>query len=134
MDAYFIYNNLKVNTLMPGDAPLPGFNLLTYDQESWTTGTLWNLGEDAGFSHIGHHKVKGQLWTVERKADIEALESFSGVSSGLMEPVQIEVKIEAWNGEITETLQAVTFRLKELDPSYQVVTGGNWWIKRDGQL
>lgn len=126
--AYFIYNNLKVNTLLPGDSPFPGFELLTFDNESWTFGTLWNLGWDAGYSYLGKHQVKGQVWYVQNKDSISELEKYAGVKSGLMEPINVEVKIEALDGTIQDTVQAVTFRLKELKPEYKIVDSGFWWI------
>ena len=65
MRAYFIFNNLKVNTFALYDSPFPGFELLTWDHETFVDGTLWDIGDDAGYTPIGITKVYGQIWLAQ---------------------------------------------------------------------
>ena len=129
-NCYFIYNNLKVSPFLLQDSPLPGFRVLTWEHESWTNGTLWDLGKDAGFSIIGKDKVYGQLWVAEDLNRIEDINSFFGVKSGLTIPTEIDVSILIDN-LITESIPAITFALESIKPTYKIVSDGKWLIRRN---
>ena len=130
MRTYFIYNNLKVSPFIFGDAPIPGFELLTWDNESSIFGTLWDIGIDAGVTKIGKGLVYGQLWLAEDTNKIETLEEYMGVKSGLREPSPVDVQIQTKDGEIQEVIKAITFHLTKIRDYYKIVEDGKWQIKR----
>ena len=78
MKAFFIFNNLKVNTFLLQDSPFPGFDVLTWEHQSFIDGTLWDIGNDAGYTPIGITKVHGQIWTTDNTNQIDELEYFIG--------------------------------------------------------
>lgn len=126
INCYFIYNNLKINPFILGDAPMPGFELLSWDVDSYTDGTLWELPfNDAGFTKIGIDKVHGQVWKLVDPKEEPFLRECFGVYKGLMSPVEIPVTIEIDKADI-ETLPAITFALNEIKPSYKLVRDGRW--------
>ena len=126
MELYFIYNNLKVSPFLPYDTPLPGFNLLTYDNESWTYGTLWDCGVDSGLTVIGNGEVYGQLWVAENLSMVKELEYLYGVHKGITKPTKVPVNIQFE----PEVVKATTFTLEKIIPSYTIVQDGKWLIKR----
>lgn len=128
MSAYFIFNNLKVNTFSLYDSPFPGFELLTWDHESFVDGTLWDIGDDAGYTPIGITKVYGQLWLAQDLNQISELEYFLGVHSGLTEPIKTKCSIIA--NDIAERLDVIIYRLRRIDMNYTIVHDGKWMIKR----
>jgi len=130
MSLYFIYNNLKVNSFVLHDTPYPGFELLTWDMESWTFGTLWDLGDDAGYSRIGKSDVKGQVWICKNKEKENELNKFFGVEIGLTEPVEINVNIKTNDNIVVEEVKAKTFALTKIQKEYTIVNDGYWMIKR----
>lgn len=113
-----------------GDAPIPGFDLLTWDHESSVPGTLWDLGHDAGLTKIGRGVVYGQLWVANNIDKICLLEEYMGVYSGLTEPTPVEVKVATNDGEIQEIVKAITFHLTNIQECYKIVEDGKWQIKR----
>lgn len=128
-NCYFIFNNLKVSPFLLSDAPFPGFELLTHDNESWTFGTLWDIGLDAGYTKIGLGKVFGQVWVAKDLYQTRELVEFTGVKSGLTRPEAIQVQIQV--DELTkQTIKATTFVLSKLSPDYKIVSDGKWLIKR----
>jgi hypothetical protein len=128
MAAYFIFNNLKVNTFSLYDSPFPGFELLTWDHESFVDGTLWDIGDDAGYTPIGITKVYGQLWLPQDINQVPELENFLGVNSGLTEPMKTKCSIIA--NDIAERLDVIIYRLRRIDTNYTIVHDGKWMIKR----
>lgn len=128
MPAYFIFNNLKVNTFQLTDQPFPGFELLTWDHESFVDGTLWDIGADAGYTPIGISKVYGQLWIAQDINQVSKLEYFLGVNSGLTEPMKTKCYIVENN--LTERVDAIIYRLRAIDNNYSIVHDGKWMIKR----
>ena len=128
MAAYFIFNNLKVNTFSLYDSPFPGFELLTWDHESFVDGTLWDIGDDAGYTPIGITKVYGQLWLPQDVNQVPELENFLGVNSGLTEPMKTKCSIIA--NDIAERLDVIIYRLRRIDTNYTIVHDGKWMIKR----
>ena len=128
MRAFFIFNNLKVNTFNLKDEPFPGFELLTWDHESYTNGTLWDIGFDAGYTPIGISKVHGQVWLAHDINQITELEYFLGVNSGLTEPVKTKIFIQDTLG--TEKIDATVYKLREIKSAYSIVYDGKWLIKR----
>jgi hypothetical protein len=128
MKAYFIFNNLKVNTFTLQDEPFPGFELLTWDHESFIDGTLWDLGSDAGYTPIGITKVHGQIWLAHDVQQISELEYFIGAKSGLTEPITTQCYI--LNEGFTEKIDTVVYRLREIKTIYNIVSDGRWIIKR----
>jgi hypothetical protein len=129
MRAFFIFNNLKVNSFLLKDEPLPGFNLLTWDHESYIHGTLWDIGNDAGYTPIGISKVHGQIWLAEDLDRIQELEFFLGVKSGLTEPIVTECYINS--NEFVGTINTVVHKLSKIETIYNIVPDGKWLIKRD---
>jgi len=129
MRAYFIFNNLKVNTFLLKDNPFPGFDLLTWENESYIDGTLWDIGYDAGYTPIGISKVYGQIWIAQDLNKIEELEFFLGAKSGLTEPIVTECHINC--NEFIGKLDTVVYRLKYIDNKYNIIHDGKWLIKRE---
>lgn len=132
MRTYFIVNNLKVNTFLPHDAPIPGFDLLAWENECFTFGSLWDLGLDAGYTSLGKGNVRGQLWLAENLDSIKELEYFLGAQSGLTEPHKVKVTIHSGNPPLIETLDAIVYRLTKIRENYKLLNTDNWWIKRSG--
>ncbi len=128
MRAYFIFNNLKVNTFVLQDQPFPGFELLTWDHESLVDGTLWDIGGDAGYTPIGLHQVYGQVWIAHDTNQITELEYFLGVYSGLTEPMQTKAYIHS--DGVLDILNVVVYRLKDIKSIHTIVPDGKWSIKR----
>lgn len=124
MPCYFIYNNIKVSPFKPfAEAPIPGFRVLAWD--SWTIGTLLDLGEDAGFIKLGHHKVHGQLWLADDLTHLDLLEGFCGVDNGITVPDKIPVTVPI-NELEKEELTANTFVMAGLKRSYNIIRDGKW--------
>lgn len=126
---FFVFNNLKVNSFLLGDAPLPGFELVAWD--CWTMGTLWSLNTigDAGFTTIGITKVHGQLWRMEDPKQVPMLEQCFGKDSGLVRPVDIDIVVDFEYDK--EKLKARTYALEmpvaqKLSPNYSIVADGKW--------
>lgn len=128
MKAFFIFNNLKVNTFHLKDEPFPGFELLTWEHESYTDGTLWDIGFDAGYTPIGITKVHGQVWLSHDHQQISELEYFLGVHSGLTEPMSTKIQIQDNFG--CERITATIYKLREIKSIYSIVYDGKWMIKR----
>jgi hypothetical protein len=128
MQAFFIFNNLKVNTFNLKDEPFPGFELLTWEHESFTNGTLWDIGFDAGYTPIGICKVHGQVWLSHDTQQISELEYFLGVDSGLTEPLKTKIFIQDEIG--LEQIDATVYKLREIKSAYNIVYDGKWMIKR----
>lgn len=128
MRAVFIFNNLKVNTFDLRDEPFPGFELLTWEHESHTDGTLWDIGLDAGYTPIGVTKVHGQIWLAHDIQQISELEYFLGVHSGLTEPTKTKIFVKDDFGY--ERIDATVYKLREIKSAYNIVYDGKWMIKR----
>lgn len=126
MSFYFIYNNLKVNPFILQDAPPLGFELLAWENDCHTPGTLWDIGVDAGLTSIGLGEVYGQIWkslSYSNERDLEDLFK----RDGLFQPTEIKVLIE----DIPPILvEAKTFQLKTIVADYAIVHDGKWTIKR----
>jgi hypothetical protein len=129
MKAFFIYNNLKVDTWQLRDAPFPGFELLTWDHESAVKGTLWDIGFDAGYTPIGIQEISGQIWLCETWDRIRELENYLGVNSGLTEAMMTKANIRTPDVFASE-LDVSIYRIKEIKSKYQIVHDGKWNIKR----
>ena len=128
MRAVFIFNNFKVNTFALQDQPFPGFELLTWEHESFVDGTLWDIGVDAGYTPIGITKVYGQLWIAQDMQQITELEYFLGVGSGLTEPMNTKAYIQTH--DVVDSINTVIYRLRNIDTNYLIVHDGKWMIKR----
>ena len=129
MECYFIYNNLKVNPFILQDQPFPGCDLLCWDNQSYTYGTLWDLGVDAGFTRIGKGKVYGQVWVAKDYSKIREFQELLGIFSGRTELVEIPVTIQ-YECLVSEEIKALTNQLTKVDTKYQIVEDGKWLIKR----
>ena len=110
------------------DVPFPGFELLTWDHETHVDGTLWDMGEDAGYTPIGITKVHGQIWLAQDTRQIPELENFLGVQSGLTEAMK--TKCYVTSDGITDVIDAVIYRLRSINAAYHIVHDGRWMIKR----
>lgn len=126
MSFYFIYNNLKVNPFILQDQPYPGFELLTWDNESWTDGTLWDLGLDAGYTKIGLGSVYGQVWKCLSHSREKELEDMF-IHDNLLKPTEIKVLIQDIPPII---ITARTFQLNSILTDYKIISDGKWMIKR----
>lgn len=125
MPCYFIYDNLKAHPFILQDSPLPGFEILSWD--SWTLGTMWDIGDDAGYTKIGKQKVHGQLWKLEdpSRPVIEKIREYAGIYKGVKEETLVTVKVPI-NDLISHDLQATTFSLSKIDTNYTIVNDGRW--------
>lgn len=129
MRLFFIFNNLKVNSFLLQDSPLPGFELLTWDHESYVDGTLWDIGSDAGYTPIGISRVYGQLWLAHDVQQINELEYFLGVRTGLTEPQTTKIVVQ--DEYFMEKIDAIIYRLREIKSIYSIIPDGKWVIKRN---
>lgn len=128
MRLFFIFNNLKVNTFALQDQPFPGFELLTWEHESYADGTLWDIGPDAGYTQIGVSKVYGQLWLAHDLQQIKELEYFIGAKTGLTEPIPAKITVQ--DEHFVEKIDAIIYRLREIKNIYNIIPDGKWIIKR----
>ena len=128
MLAFFIFNNLRVDKFRLSDSPLPGFELLVWEDHCKTPGTLWDLGIDAGYTPIGLSDVSGQIWVTESVDKINELEYFLGVNSGLTEPHKIKAYVS--NSGLYETFDATIYKLRQIQNMYKIVDDGYWMIRR----
>ena len=126
-NAYFLFNNLKIDRLHQHDAPPAGFEVCVWDYNSWIDGTLFDIGGDAGFSPLGPDKVYGQIWIARDASAINQLYPFLGLSS-LTEPYITKAQID-FQGVRSE-LSVTAFKLKRIHNSYNVVKDGKWTIVR----
>ena len=117
-----------MNTFALQDQPFPGFELLTWEHESFVDGTLWDIGVDAGYTPIGITKVYGQLWIAQDMQQITELEYFLGVGSGLTEPMNTKAYIQTH--DVVDSINTVIYRLRNIDTNYLIVHDGKWMIKR----
>lgn len=125
MSAFFIFNNLKVS-LHPCDAPVPGFELLAHENQCSTIGTLWDIGNDAGFTLIGKTLIRGQLWIAKDMDAITELEDYLGVYKGLTVPEKITVDVVYEDIMLKEELPATIYKLATIKPAYKMLDDG-WW-------
>ena len=125
MRSFFVFSNIKVNTFLPSDRPLPGFRLITYESESWVEGTLLDLGRDAGYTPIGHTQVFGQIWYAEEPDSVDLLLDMVGIKSGMNELFEVPVYTVS-----DDTLNAFTYRLTTIPHGSDIVRDGKWTIKR----
>ena len=125
----FIYGNLKVSPFLPNDAPIPGFELVTYERESYVPGTLWDTGRDAGFTRIGNGIVYGQLWRITDPIKLDDLFLFTGVKSGILETIIIPIEVNVDNHK--SEIEALTFSLTQIKKEYTIIQDGYWSIKRE---
>lgn len=128
MRAYFIFNNLKVNTFALQDQPFPGFELLTWEHESFVDGTLWDIGFDAGYTPIGITQIQGQVWLAQDIQQVSEFEYFTGAKSGLTEPMT--TKCYVLSDGFVDELSVIIYRLREIKSIYNIVHDGKWIIKR----
>lgn len=129
MQAIFIFNNLKVDTWNLNDAAFMGFDVLTWDNQSYVSGVLWDIGCDAGYTHIGLNNVYGQIWTTESLQAINELEYFVGLHSGLTESFKTKAIITEEALTPVE-IDVSIYKLKEIKTNYQIVPDGKWVLKR----
>lgn len=128
MSLYFICSNLKVNPFILQDKPLPGFNLLSWDNETSVEGSLWELDcGDAAYSKIITTSVRGQLWKLEDPDpdNISFLEDCVGVSKGICAPLEVNVTVTI-NELEKQQLRAITFALNRIIPNYKLIKDGRW--------
>jgi gamma-glutamylcyclotransferase (GGCT)/AIG2-like uncharacterized protein YtfP len=116
---------------VPNDAPYPGFELVTYDNESFTYGTLWNIGKDSGMTRIGKGIVYGQLWRSTNNNSIEELIDFIDQRTGTLEKAIVTVEVKIQQYEIQTKIDAVTFFLTKIQKEYNIIDDGYWLIQRE---
>ena len=130
MSAFFIFNNLKVNTFRLYDQPFPGFSLLCWEHEASIPGTLWDMGVDAGYTPLSANltDVSGQIWLSDNIQQISELEYFIGVHSGLTEPIKQKALIST--KDLTkECIDVTVYKLKEIKKDYIIINDGKWSIR-----
>jgi len=128
MDLIFVVNNLKVSPFLPYDRPIPGCSLLTYEHESYSTGSLYDLGKDAGFFREPQKLVRGQLWTIDSEKILDDLSLFFGESSGLTKKCYHTIEISIDN--VISKVSAMTFELTKIPKTAKIINDSNWTIKR----
>ncbi|NBP56314.1 hypothetical protein EBU71_07245 [bacterium] len=129
MQAIFIYNNLKVDTFNLRDQPFPGFELLTWEHESYIHGTLWDIGLDAGYTEIGIDNVYGQIWLTDSIDPLQELSYFLGYPNRTYQK-KMRAIINDDNNLIKEQIDATVYILKEIRPEYKRINDGKWFLKR----
>jgi len=129
MQAIFIYNNLKVDTFNLRDQPFPGFELLTWEHESYIHGTLWDIGLDAGYTEIGIDNVYGQIWLTDSIDPLQELLYFLGYPNRTYRK-KMRAIINDDNNLIKEQIDATVYILKEIRPEYKRINDGKWFLKR----
>jgi gamma-glutamylcyclotransferase (GGCT)/AIG2-like uncharacterized protein YtfP len=129
MDAVFIFNNLKVDTFHLKDAPFPGFEILTWEHESFLHGTLWDLGVDAGYTEIGLNNVYGQIWITEYPNQLLELNEFLGYPN-ITSPKRKKVTIHSSADMINEELDCIVYTLNTIKSEYKIIKDGKWQLKR----
>lgn len=126
MHALFVYNNLKVDPwqvnidLTPKDTPFPGFELLTWETNASVTGTLWDIGGDAGYYPDQWGSVYGQIWITEDWKKIKEMEEFLGVYAGLTEPMKTTAYII--DKDLVENIAVTIYKLREIKKKYTIVS------------
>lgn len=127
MHTVFIVNNLKVSPFLLYDGPVPGCELLTYENESYTKGSLWDIGPDAAF-YDGAFTVRGQLWKIHTSEALGHLSLLLGEHSGLTQRKVLPVTIDV--DDVKVNIDAIVFRLTQVSKSYKLVETETWQIKR----
>jgi hypothetical protein len=126
MELFFIYNNLKAKPLKPlSDASIPGFRVLTWNAE--VDGTLWDIGNDSGYTRLGISKVQGQLWIPDNYNNYSDLKSFCRVDEGITEITKVKAKFKIEPDDIiAEEIEVLTFALISIKPQYEIIRNGVW--------
>jgi hypothetical protein len=130
MFAVFVPNNLKVDPFHLRDQPVPGFDLLTWDHQSYVFGTLWDIDGDAGISEVGIDRVYGQVWTYDHGDQLKVLYEYFGAPK-ISYPVVRKVYIEDKDDLINEKISATIFLLSKILPQYTMIRDGRWSLKRE---
>lgn len=128
MQAIFVYNNLKVDTFNLKDQPFPGFDLLTWEHESYVHGTLWDIGVDAGYTEIGIDNVYGQIWITEHNDAFNDVAFFFGYPKLTYTK---KMKVVITEDGLTEKIDAFVFPLKKIEPHFNRIVDGKWLLKRE---
>jgi gamma-glutamylcyclotransferase (GGCT)/AIG2-like uncharacterized protein YtfP len=121
----FVYDNLKV-TIHPGDAPYYGFEILAGEVQCSVIGTLYDLGQNAGYHQTGNTKVRGQIWTTNNSNLIQELKEFA-YPKGNVCLATVHVTITEDNEKMV--IPATTFALEKPPLSGKVVDSGYWIVK-----
>lgn len=125
----FVYDNLKV-TLNPGDAPYYGFEILAGEAQCSVTGTLYDMGHNAGFFPSGNTQVRGQVWLTYNSHLIQELKE-------LIDP-KGNVRISTRSVTITEeqdklVIPAMIFELQSA-PHFAKIVDSGYWVVRDYKM
>lgn len=129
MQAVFIFNNLQVDTFNLNDAPFPGFELLTWEHESFIEAGLWDIGNDAGVTLSPFTKVYGQTWLTDSTTPITELQDFLQVpQSTHIEKVKIHIEIK--NDLQKNHINGIVFALNEVKPHFKRLTEERWFLRR----
>lgn len=123
--AVFIYGNLKVS-LIPGDQPYPGFDFLVGEAVCSAKGTLYDLGNDAGYIPEGNSLVSGQIWIAESAYTIRELRSFF-IPNGNCKEIPIRVKIKEDKEQLE--IPVVTFGLERVPFGAKRIESGYWAVR-----
>lgn len=121
----FVFNNLKV-TLWPGDAPYHGFEILAGEAQCSTTGSLYDIGGDAGFLTRGNGVVRGQIWTTYSYQLIDELKEFA-FPKGNVSVQTVRVTITEENERIV--VPASIFVTPRLPEGSTRIDSGFWTVR-----
>jgi hypothetical protein len=121
----FVFNNLKV-TLLPGDGPYHGFEILAGEAQCSTTGSLYDVGGDAGFISRGTDVVRGQIWTTYSYQLIDELKEFA-FPNGNVSVQTVRVTITEENERIV--VPASIFVTSRLPEGARKIDSGYWTVR-----
>lgn len=121
----FVYDNLKV-TLHPGDGPYDGFEIIAGETQCTVKGTLYDLGENAGFIPEGNTLVKGQIWTAQNYNLIQELKDFA-YPKGNVRLQKVSVTITEDKDNLV--IPATVFALNSVPASALKVNSGFWAVR-----
>lgn len=99
--------------------PPEGFQVLSWETESFVCGSLWDIGCDLGYTPEGFSAVSGQVWKAEAPELEKKLHEMIGDHT-------FPIKTKAILKELDETIPVTVFCLKEVKPSF--IRLYNTWI------
>lgn len=113
MISYFVYNQLKVNPFILNDEPFPGFEILTWDNQSYIVGSLKETEIGDAYIEHGNELIPGQIWHTDDIIAGRKLEDAVGLATGILELIRVDATILI--DDSPESVNTLTFALKSLD-------------------
>lgn len=121
----FVYDNLKVG-FHPADAPYDGFEILAGEANCTAEGTLFDLGQNAGYIPIGSTVVRGQIWATSNLYLIQELKDFA-YPDGNVKRDFIYVKIVDEDDDLV--VPASVFTLDVVPDFAKRIESGFWSVR-----